>query len=162
MPLAALSIGCVSASVFIGHPPFSIWPGLVHLKCSFSFFQRMNFDGQSITDPGSTRMHGATLITPRLCDWTATSRVVSGSPRPIRRRSSARTRSETALTTSAPSGGEVHYKRTNLVLTRQACIIRAKNAPAAKRSDIFICKSPLYLETILYVRLSGLRITWLI
>src|SRR6202035_4196545 len=34
------------------------------LKPSFSF-QRMNFDGQSITDPGSTRMHGATLITPR-------------------------------------------------------------------------------------------------
>jgi hypothetical protein len=58
--MAALTIGFVSASVFIGHTPFSIWPGLVHLKCSFSFFQRMNFDGQSITDPGSTRMHGAT------------------------------------------------------------------------------------------------------
>jgi len=50
----------VSVSVFIGHTPFSIWPGLVHLKCSFSFFQRMNFDGQSITEPGSTRMYGAT------------------------------------------------------------------------------------------------------
>jgi hypothetical protein len=63
--MAALTTGFVSASVFIGHTPFSIWPGLVHLKCSYSFFQRMNFDGQSITDPGSTRMHGATLITPR-------------------------------------------------------------------------------------------------
>jgi hypothetical protein len=49
--MAALTIGFVSASVFIGHSPFSIWPGLVHLKCGFSFFQRMNFDAQSITDP---------------------------------------------------------------------------------------------------------------
>src|SRR5258708_33879253 len=58
--MAALTIGFVSASVFIGHTPFSIGPGLVHLKWSFSFFQRMNFDGQGITDPGSTTMHGAT------------------------------------------------------------------------------------------------------
>src|ERR1700726_525707 len=63
--MVALTIGFVSASVFIGDTPFSIWPGLVHLKCSFSFFQRMNFDGQGITDTGSTRVHGATLITPR-------------------------------------------------------------------------------------------------
>ena len=55
--MAALTIGFASASVFIGHTPFSIWPGLVHLKCSFSFFQRMNFDGQRLrtqAQPGCT------------------------------------------------------------------------------------------------------------
>jgi len=75
-----LTIGFMSASVFIGDIPFSIWPGLVHLKCSFSFFQRMNFDGQSITDPGSTRLHAATLITPHCAIGLRRPAVSAGRP----------------------------------------------------------------------------------
>src|SRR5260370_36002128 len=64
-------------------------------NCNFSLqltHQVLLFDSPSTCDGQAA-----------LCNSTARLRGVSTSVRPIRRRSSARTRSETALTTSAPS-----------------------------------------------------------